>query len=237
MGKPKRFRFNSEADELLATVVVQIGTHNANHGETEEKFNEVLKTFCLSPVFLSMKEKFAAPEPKRETLRNRFNLLVDKHRTANKADIGASGIEREYTELDMLLDNAIEDIDTKKQVSQETKAAKENYLKNVVSAGGEIRELAMKTYLDTPEDESDTANTPRRNKLSHQQTFDTELQLVEEDIKHRREHESKKLALDEHRLALDEKRFESEREDRRIAQESQKANISLMHALVSKLTE
>jgi len=237
MSKSKRFRFNNESDELLARVVVQLGAHNPNHGETEEKFAEVRKTFCESHVFRSIHEKFGAPEPKTATLRNRWTSIIEKRRAANKADIGKSGIERDYTEHQVLLDNAIEDIDTKKQISQETKNAKEVYLKDVVAAGSDIRAFALKSFIDTPDGEVESSPTPRRAKRTFENTFDGEFELVKEDSKRRREHQDKKLALAERRLVLEEKRYEMEREDRRLAQEAVKANTELMKALVAQMNK
>ena len=118
VSKSKRFCFTQEADELLATIVVQLGAHNPDHGTTEKKFEDDLKAFCDSSLFQSMQNKFGTPAPKATSLRNRFNALVDKRKKANKVDVGTSGQERENTEHELVLDGAIEDIENKKQIEQ-----------------------------------------------------------------------------------------------------------------------
>lgn len=234
-SKSKRFRFNSESDKLLVTIVVQLGAHTPDHGTTEQKFDEVSKAFCDSNLFETMKKTYGTPEPKVNTLRKRFNSLIEKRRKENKVDIATSGQERDYSEYDLLLDNAIEDIDQKKQVEENDKLAKVKLNKELEVGGQSIRDAAMYNFLKSSESPAASPSKPIKNKRTYDHAFGNELSLVEEDNKNRHEREMKNLEINERRLVLEEKKFEVEREERRLANETQKMTIELMKSLVSKL--
>eukprot|EP00171_Calliarthron_tuberculosum_P022710 IDg22710t1 len=118
-----------------------------------------------------------APVPKVKTVRERFKNLVKKRRQS---------------------------LDDEKKVDA---ARKEKALSD---AAEEIRSMAVKRGV--PVSDSDDAGTSRKKvkkqaKVALEVQEDTELKMLEEDVKARRENEAKRLELDERRLSLDEKRL------------------------------
>ena len=152
--------------------------------------------------------------PKLKTVRDRFNELVKERRVAVKRNIAASGIAEEHEEMEQLLDSIIEEIDNKAQVLAEEKNQQAQKEKNLRAAAENIRILALKRNAQNIE-----SSTTEKVRLKKKKTMlennslnfgnsDTEMVLIEEEIRARRELESKRLELEERRLALDERRQE-----------------------------
>ena len=123
--------------------------------------------------------------------------------------------------MEVTLDSIIEEIDEKKSEEKEAKKVNDEKEKKLLDAGQDIRERALKRHhTASPETE-----TPKKKIKKQAATIDLdgdrELKFMEEEARHRRDTDKKRLELEERRIAL--------------AEETQKAQMELMKALINKL--
>jgi hypothetical protein len=78
-------------------------------------------------------------------LQSRFNLLVEKHRKANKESMALSGVDEDESETTKLLDEMVELIDDKKATQAEKKDKKKVEEAKAEAAAETIRTAAMQT--------------------------------------------------------------------------------------------
>lgn len=124
-GRTKRFAFNEELDLLLMDVVVKSNAHVSKYGEVEKAFGSVLSMFCASSSVLKAIEG-GAPVPKLKTVRESFKSLIKKRRSVNKLNIAASGIAKDSTPLDEMLDSIIDEMENAKALEDEKKTMRRN---------------------------------------------------------------------------------------------------------------
>eukprot|EP00171_Calliarthron_tuberculosum_P023558 IDg23558t1 len=196
-----------------------LDAHVAKHGEVETKFEVVLNAFCAHYSFIKKHEE-SVPAPKLRTLRDRFTKLVANRRALNKKNVAASGIEEVHGELEQNLDNIIQEMDDKKQSEAEAKEKVERKEQDLLDAGISIRQSAMKRTVSPSIDaESPKKKQKKIARATIDLTGDREFELMEEEARHRRDTDKKRLELEERRIAL--------------AEENQKAQLDLMRALIA----
>ena len=80
--------------------------------ELEKNITRFSKT-CMILRYLDtyMNIRYGTPQPKLNSLSNLLDALEGKRRIVNKKGRGTSGQELDIKEVDLLLDNAIEEID------------------------------------------------------------------------------------------------------------------------------
>lgn len=194
--------------------------HIAKNGELEKKFEGVLAAFCSHHSFIT-KQNDGMPASKLTTLRDRITKLVANRRAQNKRNIAASGISEEHGELEKNLDNLIAEEDEKKEAEAEAKQKFEQKEQALIDEGRSVRNSAMKRNSFQSLEASSPQKKKKVARMTMDLTGDRELELMEEEAKHRRETEKKRFELEELRIAL--------------AEESQNAQMDLMRALIAKL--
>lgn len=95
----KCFVFNKELKLTLLNCVGLEEAHVAKFGEVEAKFNTVFNIFCASHEVIRYVEK-GLPLPKVDKLRRQWEKLERNRRADVNKNIAASGIQKEYRELE-----------------------------------------------------------------------------------------------------------------------------------------
>ena len=131
----KKYCFKPQDDVDLLKLVVVDPPFRAKHGQTQQKWVELLSKLDLDISW--------------RTLRDRFNLLVKQFKTTNADNLKKSGTEEEYTEKEVLLQE-ICDLMRESETSQDSS-----------QTGKEIRENSLKHLNQT---ETNFISTPKRKK-------------------------------------------------------------------------
>lgn len=170
----RRFIFSTEADYALASEAEAVGAHIPAHGKTQKLFEEVVGKFLTSNEYLSM-DKDDMPVPSWKTLRDRLKWIVEKRRAFLRTFVTQSGVESDDSELALMLDKIIADIDAKKAVDEEEQNKKTVLADALKKSGEETRARATRGREDIDDDES-----PRSKKSKAMFNFnDTSTKLAD----------------------------------------------------------
>ena len=259
--KLKRFRFLETYDVFLLRAVRVSDAHIPEHGQTDALYGKVLTAFMEqvpAVVFTNMHR------PSKKTLSDRFKRLVQQRRQAVKVNLAASGIIEPHGDKEVLLDDLILEIDEKEEASRAEKDERKETERKLIAAGDSIRTQALQRKSTDPSvddtvDGRDSAKKRKRRSevvisdddvtssilqqsserqtLEHKRIEIEEKRLELDRIKDDREREQFTVMQDERarRLALDERKFELDKEERRLAMEERKSMVEIMGLLEKKL--
>lgn len=265
--RKKRMRFNPSWDNILLKSVVHADAHLARHGESQNRFEQVLKCFDDQvPV-----EVWASTtKPTWKSLSDRFKKLISDHKVSRRINEGSSGIIEVRGEREELLDDIVLAIDDMEEERRNEREERTTMDKRLQEAGEAIRNRAVGGAGETTETQSEVitpststnsvvGSVPRRGTVEGE---DEERQLLDEHIKRMSEFETKRLKIDEdrmafeveseknstlrlnrdhalieRRLALEEKRFELSERRQVLDSEERKQMSTLLSALTKELTK
>jgi len=266
----KRFSYTAAWDLLLLKAVATSGAHIAAHGQTTARYQEAVSLFLQAAPTGSLKDVVS---PTWKSLRDRFKKITTDRREENKANAGASGIIEVRGEREVLLDDLLHGMGEHEELKRSERDEKTEKEKQLVRAGERIREQALNRQSCSASDEvvdlakelSTQAERPtlsskvKRSRLTYESDGEDK-QILFDDMRARRETESKRLRLEEMRLEMDksrderdanrdakvqdreerklilaERKTEIELEERREALKERKSMIDVLASLASKL--
>lgn len=96
--------------------------------------------------------------------RDRFNLLLAKHKTKQRKDISASGISPEQTELDAALDDLLERVEEAEKRHASNATEKKSQEDQQKQHAEEVRRMSLETYSETRKRTADDGVAPKKKR-------------------------------------------------------------------------
>lgn len=202
--KKRRLRFNTTWDIILLKAVVFGEAHLAKHGESQHRFEEVLKKFTAQ---LADNIWVNTTRPTWKSLNDRYKKIIADHRVARRQNESASGIVEIRGEREELLDDivlAVDEMEEGRRTEREERTTMDRLLQD---AGEEIRNRAVGGLVEqstvdniiTPPSSTNSvgASSSRRRPF---ESDDEDRQLLDEHMKRMSDYESKKLKLHEEHM-------------------------------------
>lgn len=212
--KLKRFTYIPSYDDALLKCVRQLDAHKAEYGQKEKAFETVQEKF-LTAIPANVFEAYERPSVK--SLRDRFIRLVERRRDTVRASEMESGNKEVLTDVDVLLDDLILEMDEWREELRAEKERSGEREKALLTAGQEIRAQALGRKRVASEDAVDGENAEKKSRKHTGGTgsvLDDVSGCMMDTAERQSAIEEKKLAVDERRFAFERER--SEREDGRF---------------------
>lgn len=209
-NKLKRIRFNSEWDALLLKSVVANNAHIAEHGQSQKKFEETVATFIASAPPSKMNTVI---RPSWKTVYDRFKKLVADHRSEDRTNAGASGIDEEESETSALLYDIVQAMDDTAEARRAERNEKTDADRRLQEAGEIIREQALtRVARPTRTVTEDEESVKKKRKASDSYGSDDEQSaLIKSHIDAQSKADEKRCKIETERLQLERSGFEQQK--------------------------
>lgn len=154
--RKRRIRFGPDLDVILLKSVIACDAHVAEHGTSQQKFEEALTVFISSTPRGRLQN---VTSPTWKTIYERFKKVVSDYRASDRRDSIASRVEENRSERDLLLDDIIQHQDEHQETQRNERNERTETERRLQEAGDRIRTAAVQRASAVgPSDDADEVN-------------------------------------------------------------------------------